>query len=73
MYSVTPKDRARFYLRLLLLHVKGAKSFDDLKIVDGHPFDSYEEACRARGLLIDDTEWDRTLNEASLFASPKQR
>ena len=25
MYTVTPNDRERFYLRMLLLHVKGAR------------------------------------------------
>jgi len=72
MYYVCPKERERFYLRLLLLHVKGAKSFNYLKLYDNHLFDTFEESCRARGLLIDDTEWDNTLNEATIFASPIQ-
>ena len=29
MYSVSPSDPEKFYLRLLLLHVPGAKRFDD--------------------------------------------
>ena len=35
MYSVSPTDQERFYLRILLLHVPGAKSYTDLKTVDG--------------------------------------
>ena len=30
MYLVSPRRRERFYLRLLLLHVSGATSFEDL-------------------------------------------
>ena len=61
IYSVSPKHRGRFYLRLLLLHVRGATCFDELRDVrldDGTTkrFDTYEEACRERGLLADDME-----------------
>ena len=31
MYSVSPKQHERFYLRILLLHVPGATSFEELK------------------------------------------
>ena len=72
MYTVSPKDRERFFLRLLLLHVRGATSFADLKTYESITYDSFENVCRARGLLIDDTEWERTLREASSVASSKQ-
>src|SRR5258708_2978581 len=35
MAMVSPKDVERYHLRLLLLYCPGAKSFDDLKTVDG--------------------------------------
>lgn len=38
MYSVSPKDEERFYLRTLLLHVRGPESFEDewlLKLGEG--------------------------------------
>ena len=72
IYSVSPKQRERFYLRMLLLHVRGARSFDELKVFEGVRYDTYEQACRQRGLLLDDTEWQRTLEEACVFASPRQ-
>ena len=56
IYSVSPKQRERFYLRLLLLHVRGPISFHDLKTYGDVAHDTFESACRARGLLIDDTE-----------------
>ena len=72
MYSVSPRDRERFYLRMLLLHVIGATSFEALRTFEGVIHDRYESACRARGLLIDDTEWERTMREAANTATPKQ-
>ena len=72
MYGVSPRDRERFFLRMLLLHVRGARSFRDLRTFEGAPCATYEEACRERGLLVDDAEWHRTLEEANITASPKQ-
>jgi hypothetical protein len=41
MYSVSPRDQERFFLRLLLLHVRGARSFEDLRTVDGTIYESF--------------------------------
>jgi hypothetical protein len=41
MYTVSLNDPERYYLRLLLLHVRGAKSFEDLKTVDNVTFESF--------------------------------
>ena len=35
MYSISPTQTELFHLRLLLLTVKGAKSFDDIRTVNG--------------------------------------
>jgi len=68
---VHPKDRERFCLRLLLLHVKGATDYADLRSVpwmnNGEPFLSYREAALARGLLTDDNEWQDCLQEAAVY------
>jgi hypothetical protein len=72
IYSVSAKQRERFYLRMLLLHVRGAKSFRELKIYNDVLYDTYEQVCRERGLLVDDSEWERTLDEAVSVASPRQ-
>ena len=34
MYLVNPKDQQRYFIRLLLLHVKGATSFENLRTVN---------------------------------------
>ncbi len=72
MYSASPTDSERFHLRLLLLHVPGARSFEDLRTFDGQIVETFKEACRLRQLLEDDTEWDRALEEASTFQMPWQ-
>lgn len=57
-----------YYLRLLLTHVRGAKSFNDIKTVDGFLYQTFKQACFARGLLDDDCEFIEALKEASIWA-----
>ncbi|CAF1134951.1 unnamed protein product, partial [Didymodactylos carnosus] len=72
MYSVSFKDEERFYLRLLLLHVRGATSFESIRTFTGTVYPTFKEAASARGLLESDEEWDRCLHEASTYEMPKQ-
>ncbi len=60
-----PLEGERYYLRILLTHVRGAFSFDDLKTVESHISKSFKEACIRLSLLQDDSEWDACLSEAS--------
>ncbi len=57
----------RHHLRLLLLHTPGVCSFDDLKTVDGQICQTFMDAAKRRGLLGDDTEYERCMVEAVLF------
>lgn len=70
LYSVSPKDFERFHLRMLLFHIPGAKSYEDLRTHDGVIMDSFKEECHARNLLEDDAEWRNCLREASNFKMP---
>ncbi len=72
MFSVSPKDTERFYLRVLLAHVPGATSFEFLRTVDGVLHSTFQDACRARGLCFNDAEWVSCLQEAVLSQTPKQ-
>ena len=69
VYSPTGKA---FFLRLLLLHVKGEMSFEDLRTVNGTVFNTFRETCSQLGLLQDDIEWRNTLIEAAATRMPKQ-
>jgi hypothetical protein len=57
---------------MLLNCVKGATSYEHLRIVDGREHDTFKDACIAMGLLADDNEWDQALEEADVWASTRQ-
>jgi hypothetical protein len=67
MYHVSPSDGEWYYLRLLLLHIIGAKSFEDLRIYNGITFLTFRDAAKTRNLLLDDSEWYHCLSEVSVF------
>lgn len=73
IYSVSlSADTERFCLRLLLLHIPGATSFDDLKTVGGVLYPSFKEAAQKKGLFNSDEIWDETLFEAVSEKMPRQ-
>ncbi|XP_039605701.1 uncharacterized protein LOC120526605 [Polypterus senegalus] len=73
MYSVNfTSDTERYCLRLLLLHVPGAVSFEDLRTVHGNVYPTFREAAKAKGLINDDEVWDNTVEDAVQFTIPKQ-
>lgn len=57
---------------MLLNVVKGATSYEDLRIVHGVLYPSFKDAYQALGLLGDDNEWREALREASLWGSATQ-
>ena len=72
LYQVQHSDPQRFAHCLLLLHKRGVISFEDLRTVDGLLFDTFRDAARAMGLLEDDAEHRRCLQEASIMNMPSQ-
>jgi ATP-dependent DNA helicase PIF1 len=72
MYTASPHEGERFYLRLLLLHVKGARTFEDLRSYNKIVYDTFKDAAKARSLLQSDEEWDSCLQEAVLVQMPSQ-
>jgi hypothetical protein len=57
---------------MLLLLVKGATGFEDLRTFEGFCHPSFKDACRARGLLDDDQEWHTVFDEAAAWATSRQ-
>ncbi|XP_066916947.1 uncharacterized protein [Clytia hemisphaerica] len=70
MYNASIREGERYFLRVLLLHVPGATSFEYLTTFDGEIYPTFREACLARGLLADDNIWVETLNEVVHVATP---
>lgn len=72
MHTVSVKDEELFYLRILILHIRGAKSFEHIKTVDGVECETFKAAALLRGLLDSDDEWDRCLSNGGTYLMPRQ-
>lgn len=72
MYNVSLKNRELYYLRMLLLHVRGAQSYENLRTINGIRYDTFLDACKALNLLSDDSEYFKTLREGCLRDMPRQ-
>ncbi|KYN10408.1 ATP-dependent DNA helicase PIF1, partial [Trachymyrmex cornetzi] len=72
IYTVSPTKIELFHLRLLLLTIKGATSFQNLKVVNGETHQTFSAACLALGLIEDDDEWNRAMHEAVKWMMPQQ-
>nr|XP_027082463.1 uncharacterized protein LOC113704790 [Coffea arabica] len=70
LVSVNPREGERYYLRLLLNHIPGPISFEDLLTVHDKKMNSFREAALALGLLQSDTYIEETLEEAAAFQMP---
>ncbi|XP_012571087.1 uncharacterized protein [Cicer arietinum] len=64
IYYVPPTSGEKFYLRMLLNKVRGSRSFEDIKTVNGFVHLTYKDTCYALGLLEDDKEFDDCIKEA---------
>ncbi|XP_027155566.1 uncharacterized protein LOC113755901 [Coffea eugenioides] len=70
LVTANPKEGERYFLRLLLCHVRGPTSFDDLLTVNGELMSSFREAALKMGLLESDNYIEETLEEAVAFQMP---
>ena len=71
VYSAHPGEGDRYYLRMLLNHVTGCTSYQEIRTLsDGTVCDTFKEAARRRGLLEDDQESDDCLTAASISEVP---
>ncbi|XP_021995536.1 uncharacterized protein LOC110892694 [Helianthus annuus] len=69
IHSVPPSFGEAYFLRILLNKVKGPKSFEDIRTVNGHVHDTFRDACYALGLLDDDIEYIEAIKEANETAT----
>ncbi|XP_074346888.1 uncharacterized protein LOC141685698 [Apium graveolens] len=64
LYDAHASSGETFYLCIILMHIKGATSFKDLRTVNGIVYNTYKEACDALGLLKDDKQWDVAISRS---------
>uniref|UniRef100_A0A0A9DV49 ATP-dependent DNA helicase n=1 Tax=Arundo donax TaxID=35708 RepID=A0A0A9DV49_ARUDO len=72
LYYVHPSIGERYYLRMFLIHVKGAQSYEELRTYNGILYPTFKQACKTRGLLGDDQEWYSAFDEAAAWATSAQ-
>ncbi|XP_075074581.1 uncharacterized protein LOC142162158 [Nicotiana tabacum] len=65
IFFVPPGSGEQYYIRLLLNVIKGPKSYDELKRINGCDHETFRDACYALGLLDDDKEYVDAIMEAS--------
>ena len=65
-------DKQTYALRILLLNVKGASSFESLRTYNNEIFASFHEAALARGLITDTKQIILYIREATNTMSGKQ-
>nr|KAJ0194029.1 hypothetical protein LSAT_V11C800414390 [Lactuca sativa] len=65
IHTVSPNLGEAYFLRILLNKVKGPKSFEDIRKVNGQVCPTFRDACYALGLLEDDKEYIDAIEEAS--------
>ncbi|KAF1854814.1 hypothetical protein Lal_00026526 [Lupinus albus] len=70
MYTVSPSEGDKFYLRVLLNHVRGPTSWEDLLTVNGTCFPTFKQSAQERGLLEGDDSIRQCLVEASNLRTP---
>jgi hypothetical protein len=69
---VHPAAGELYYLRMLLMIVKGATNYADVRTFNNKVYHTFQEACDARGLLEGDNEWNLLFDEAIVSASAYQ-
>ncbi|GFR31663.1 ATP-dependent DNA helicase [Trichonephila clavata] len=72
LYTVHPNNAECFYVRLLLINVRGRTSFQELKTVNGHVYATFREACQKLNIFENDAHLDISLADASNSAQPQQ-
>ncbi|VDP12687.1 unnamed protein product [Heligmosomoides polygyrus] len=72
MYTVSPREGERFYLRIMLFYTSGATSLESIKNVHGTQYGTFKEAASAAGYFRDDEEYRARLEEASRLSMPSE-
>jgi hypothetical protein len=72
MYYVHPTAGELYYPRMLLMIVRGARNYADVRTFEGKVYATFQNACQAHDLLEGDNEWNLLFDEAIVSASAYQ-
>ncbi|XP_073120893.1 uncharacterized protein [Henckelia pumila] len=70
IFSCHPTDGEKFYVKLLLMHIRKPTSFKDLRTVNGKTYATFREAAQILGLMEDDNTIDNCMEEATSYLMP---
>ncbi|XP_056852167.1 uncharacterized protein LOC130501293 [Raphanus sativus] len=62
---INPAQDELYFLRVMLNWVRGPKSYEDIRTVDGVVYSTYEDACYALGLMDDGKECIEAIKDCS--------
>ncbi|XP_056848907.1 uncharacterized protein LOC130499037 [Raphanus sativus] len=62
---INPAQDELYFLKVMLNWVRGPKSYEDIRTVDGVVYSTYEDACYALGLMDDDKEYIEAIKDCS--------
>ncbi|XP_076931739.1 uncharacterized protein LOC143596995 [Bidens hawaiensis] len=65
IHAVSPALGEAYFLRVLLNKVKGPKSFENIRTVNGKLHETFRDACFELGLLDDDSKYIEAIKEVS--------
>nr|XP_009796607.1 PREDICTED: uncharacterized protein LOC104243152 isoform X3 [Nicotiana sylvestris] len=65
-----PTEGERYYLRMLLMNIRGPKSYKDLLTVNGERYSTFRESVEKWGLLQSDNSLLECLSEATSYQMP---
>ncbi|XP_073317222.1 uncharacterized protein [Primulina huaijiensis] len=70
IFSCRPSDHEKFYLKLLLMHVRKPTSFKDLRTINDVTFTTFREAAQMLGLIESDNTAELCIEEAAAYLMP---
>ncbi|RCV06716.1 hypothetical protein SETIT_1G185800v2 [Setaria italica] len=65
-----PNEGERYYLRVLLTHVRGATSYENLKTWHGATHETFRKAAKVMGFVETNKSIDECLTESAMFTMP---
>ncbi|KAF0733284.1 hypothetical protein AaE_009197 [Aphanomyces astaci] len=71
LQTVSPRDKERYCLRVLLVHRALPTSYESLRSANGTVYATFEDACIGLGLMESDSEWFSCMEEATHFQLPR--